>query len=69
MNFNLEDIVAIVLLIMASALLGSQYMERKYSKKRKLKYIKYSCGVEGDCEESLNGVYDTREQCETSCKM
>ena len=29
--------------------------------------MKYTCGVEGGCEMSINGTYDTKQKCEEEC--
>lgn len=63
--FKPEDIFALFLIVAISVLLGIQFAEKKYNKPKNK--IKYTCGVEGNCEASINGTYDTLEQCNQSC--
>lgn len=69
-NFDtVLSIVALILLIIVSAMLGGQYMENRNKRSRGLKNnMKYTCGIEGGCEMSMNGTYDSREQCESECQ-
>ena len=66
MDIKLEDILALVLLIIVSALLGCQFMDKR-TKKNKLK-PRYTCGLEGGCEISMNGHYESLDECESSCE-
>ena len=72
MDFDFDvviSIVALILLIIVSAMLGAQYIENKNKKSRGLKNnVKYTCGVEGGCEMSMHGTYDSKEQCEAECQ-
>ena len=61
-------IVSLILLIVVSAMIGAQYVENKSRKSRGLGKMKYTCGVEGGCEMSMNGTYESREQCEAECQ-
>lgn len=63
MSFKIEDIIAIILLVIVSVMLGCQYMDNKHKKQK----MKYTCGVEGDCVMSINGTYDTKQECESKC--
>jgi hypothetical protein len=65
---NWMSIIALGLLIVVSAMIGAQYIENKNKKSRGLGKMKYTCGVEGGCEMSMNGTYDSREQCEAECQ-
>ena len=50
-------------------MVGGQYIENRNKQSRGLKNnMKYTCGIEGDCETSMNGTYDSREQCESECQ-
>ena len=62
------SIIALFLLIVVSAMIGAQYIQNKDKKSRGLGKMKYTCGVEGGCETSMNGTYDSREQCEAECQ-
>lgn len=66
MDIKLEDILAIVLLIIVSALLGCQFMNKRTKRNKKPK-VRYTCGIEGGCEISMNGPYESKEECESSC--
>jgi len=57
------SIFAIILLIVVSIMLGCQYMSNR-TKKRKMKW---TCGVEGGCEMTMHGSYDSKQQCEEEC--
>jgi hypothetical protein len=61
------DIVVLFLVIVVSVMLGCQHMRKKH-KNHKNK-MKYTCGVEGECEKSIHGTYDTKSQCESECGM
>ena len=66
---KVSSIVALILLIIVSAMVGGQYIENRNKQSRGLKNnMKYTCGIEGDCETSMNGTYDSREQCESECQ-
>jgi len=65
MEIKLEDILSILLLIIVSVLLGCQFMNKRSKKCRKKP--RYTCGIEGGCEISINGPYESIEQCEKSC--
>ena len=64
------SIIALLLLIVVSAMIGAQYIENKNRKNRGLGLgkMKYTCGVEGGCETSMHGTYDSKEQCESECQ-
>ncbi len=69
LNFDtVSSIIALVLLIAVSAMIGAQYMEKKNKKSKGLAPMKYTCGVEGGCEMSMNGTYDSKAQCEAECQ-
>ena len=61
---KLEDVITLFFVVVISMLLGCQCMTNRHKHKTKLKY---TCGIEGGCEMSINGTYDTREQCEREC--
>ena len=65
---NVMSLVALFLLIVVSAMIGAQYIQNKDKRSRGLGKMKYTCGVEGGCEMSMNGTYDSQEQCESECK-
>lgn len=72
MGIKLEDIICLFIIIGFSCLLGCQFIENKYKMRNVNSNInsdsmKYTCGVEGGCEMSINGTYDTKEQCEQQC--
>lgn len=71
MGIKLEDIICLLIIIGFSCLLGCQFVENKYKMKKinsvSSDQMKYTCGVEGGCEMSINGTYDTREECEMKC--
>ena len=61
---TLLSIAAIILLIIVSIMLGCQYTDKKHKNKRKMKW---TCGVEGGCERTMHGTYDTKNECESHC--
>ena len=65
---NVMSLVALFLLIVVSAMIGAQYVKNKDKKSKGLGKMKYTCGIEGDCESSIHGTYDSREQCESECQ-
>jgi len=61
MNIKLEDILGVVLLTVIAVLLGCQIKEKQCKRPR------YTCGIEGGCEVSVNGHYESKEECESKC--
>ena len=45
-------------------MLGCQYTNKKHTKKPKMKW---TCGVEGGCEKTMHGTYDSKNECESNC--
>ena len=62
---TLLSVAALALVIFVSVMLGCQYNNNK--NRRKHKHMKWTCGVEGGCEKSIHGTYDTQQQCEMQC--
>jgi hypothetical protein len=60
------DIVVLFLLVVISVMLGCQHIRKKHKNHNK---TKYTCGVEGECEKSIHGTYDSKSQCESECGM
>ena len=58
------SIFAILLLIAVSIMLGCQYMNGKNKPKKKMKW---TCGVEGGCEQTMHGTYSSKQECEQKC--
>ena len=63
---TLLSISAIILLIIVSVMLGCQYTDKKHKHKKKMK-MKWTCGVEGGCEKTMHGTYDSKKECESHC--
>jgi len=69
MTFDSDTILsifAIILLIGVSIMLGCQYMNKK-KKNHNNKKMKWTCGVEGGCEMTMHGSYNSKKECEQKC--
>ena len=58
------SIVSLLLIMYICYQLGKQCNNHKHNKK-----MKYTCGVEGGCEQSIHGTYNTKEECDADCGM
>jgi len=65
-NDTILSIFAIILLIGVSIMLGCQYMNKK-KKNHNNKKMKWTCGVEGGCEMTMHGSYNSKKECEQKC--
>jgi hypothetical protein len=63
-NDTILSIFAIILLIGVSIMLGCQYMNKKKNNHKKMKW---TCGVEGGCEMTMHGSYNSKKECEQKC--
>ena len=54
---------AIIFAAIFAGILISGSNNQRYKNRR----MKYTCGIEGGCEMTINGTYDTKQKCEEEC--